>query len=794
MKLATVTRSFAKYLVLALMASACTEKANLETQAPINSEPVVSQPWVPGSAIVEFDETLTRMIESGEVTKVSGMQEMMQELGIVSLERVFPDAGEFEPRHRREGLHRFYYVTFAREIPVTKAVTSIGDLSGVVSVSPDWTPQLRGFFNDPYLSRQWHLVNTSSPSADIHVQEVWEQYTVGDSRVVVAIFDDPVQYNHEDLSANMWTDEAGHHGYNPYLSNYVLNYEYSDDGHGTHVAGVVAAVNNNGKGVSSMAGGDAASGKQGVRLMSIPCLATTDEEAQAAERDNNGRRLLSGYTWAADHGAVISQNSWGYSADGCLGDVQDGRVSSREMAAFKNMTIESIPSLKRALDYFIQYAGCDKDTGEQLPDSPMKGGLVIFAAGNEGHMGVDYDPICAYDPVISVGAFGPDGSGASYSTYGNWVDIAAPGGEGYSNSSIWSTVSSSRSTSKYEGTGWAGTSMASPHVSGAAALIVSYFGGPGFTADQCREILFGGLGSTVGGRKPVGKRLNVLASFQYGEKHYPRGGAVEALPPVVKWQTSQVTVKAHESASVQATAHDPNGDAMTFSLQPGSGAASFDQQAMTLSISGWKASPGTYEAVLTATDQGGLSSSATLTYTLLPNHAPQKRAEMENHLLKSLQRADSINLDAYFADEDGEVLTYSAVSSEPESVNAVINGNTLTVYPAGYGLSRIEVTARDFLGKTASASFLVSVINPQQPVSVSPAVVSNQAQILVGAEALTEVTVKLFSPTGALLLEKQVQASAFAPIPLDAAALAPGRYTLLVAYGGEEYKVALVKY
>lgn len=132
----------------------------------------------------------------------------------------------------------------------------------------------------------------------------------------------------------------------------------------------------------------------------------------------NGSGQGAGATvYGANNGAVISQNSWGYDYPG------PGNIPA---------------SIREAIDYFIKYAGCDND-GKQLPNSPMKGGVVIYAAGNDDKDYLSYPS--AYPPVISVSAMAPNWEKAWYTNRGDWVDIMAPGGDEYfTNGMVYSTV------------------------------------------------------------------------------------------------------------------------------------------------------------------------------------------------------------------------------------------------------------------------------------------------------------------------------------------------------------------
>ena len=424
--------------------------------------------YVEGEANILFSEETTQLIEEGKLTPDS--------LGLNSLVRLFPYSEKYEGRKRREGLHRWYKVSFDSGLE-TKSGSRLQDIEGVEKVIPARVGRTAAFFNDPKAIYQWHYYNDGSISsefmagADINVETVWQDYTTGNKSVIVAVVDQGIDYNHEDLAAH-YVD--GH--------NFVTNGKVTADDHGTHVAGTIAAVNNNGIGVSGIAGGNALEGIQGVGILSCQIFSGSKSTQHSPEA----------IVWAADHGAVIANNSWGY--------VFENSETS------KKAVIDD--DLKTAIDYFIKYAGCD-DNGNQLPDSPMKGGVVIFAAGNDSW---DSNPICAYEPVISVGSIGPDYSRAYYSNYGDWVDIAAPGGTAkISSAQVLSTLASGKYGEMQ------GTSMACPHVSGIAALIVSYYGGQGFTNDMLKERLLGGARKDILPlAAKVGPLADALGSMTYG--------------------------------------------------------------------------------------------------------------------------------------------------------------------------------------------------------------------------------------------------------------------------------------
>jgi len=197
--------------------------------------------------------------------------------------------------------------------------------------------------------------------------------------------------------------------------------------HGTHVAGTVAAVTNNAVGGAGIAGGSDEAG--GARLMSVDIF--NDETITTYE----------GYVYAADLGVPISQNSWGY----------------EDANAFNQADLDGI-------DYFVANGG-----GEIL-----EGGIVFFSAGNDNSDDLWYPGY--YENAIAVASTTTDDHKSGFSNFGEWVEISAPG------SSVFSTTLNN-------GYGnLSGTSMACPHVSGVAALVLSYIPGM-INAEQLKEIL-----------------------------------------------------------------------------------------------------------------------------------------------------------------------------------------------------------------------------------------------------------------------------------------------------------------
>ncbi len=463
---------------------------------------------VPGVALVEFSDEMVALIEDDllqgkVVTRSMGLNQALDELGIKSITRAFPDAGEFEPRHREAGLHRCYIIEYSDSVAPTRASAELEAVPGVERVESQRAIVPNGL-SDPLFSYQWGLYDTSYPKYDINVVPVWNYYTDGDPGVVVAVIDYGIDTTHPDLAGNC----SG------------TNYSTIDKSgtvvagrHGTHVAGIIAAVNGNGLGVRGVAGGDAAKGRKGATLMSCEIFRDVVSNGKTVTRQGS---TYSAITWAADHGAVICQNSWSY-----VVDTDGDKVLSEEEIA--NALKREVGVLDRlAIDYFIKYAGCDKE-GNQLPDSPMKGGLVVFAAGNNN---LSNAAPANYEPVVAVAALARDGSKASYSNYGDFVDLAAPG------SSIYSTLPGGAYGNM------SGTSMACPHISGVAALIVSRCGGQGFTCGILKDKLLKTRRTDIV-PSGMGGLVDAVAALNYGENFKP--GKADNVKTAVRTNSVDIT-------------------------------------------------------------------------------------------------------------------------------------------------------------------------------------------------------------------------------------------------------------
>jgi len=279
--------------------------------------------------------------------------------------------------------------------------------------------------NDPRYASQWGLTQIGCP-------EAWD-LTTGDPSIVVAIIDTGVDLNHPDLAPLL----VGGHDFVDFpvgstpKPGWVFEGDYTgvdataqdEHGHGTHVAGTVCSLSNNAAGVAGVC--------WNVRLMPVKVLArirnTTTNQVRGT---GSAAHIAAGIRWAADHGA---------------------RVMNLSLGGYTDTTVE-----REAIAYAVS-----------------RGVVVVAAMANDNTVSPAYP--AAYPGVIAVGATNSSDRRATFSNFGPHIDVAAPG-VGI-DSTYWDNTYASLD----------GTSMASPHVAGVAALVLSR--NPSLTAGQVGNIL-----------------------------------------------------------------------------------------------------------------------------------------------------------------------------------------------------------------------------------------------------------------------------------------------------------------
>lgn len=425
----------------------------------------------PGTVIIKLDEAAENQLtfsrsQSGWVsTGIGSIDGLFTEFKVLEMEPVFPLNPRFEARHRNAGLHLWYVLRLESHGNELSAVSALGMAPEIRLAEPDypivsheyvsiWSDPLADFLpNDPLFPDQWHYLNEGftggTPGADISLTEAWDLET-GSPEVIVKVMDSGTAVEHPDLINMLWVNPApgssgkidDFHGWNWVSNTNILD---DENGHGTHVAGTVAAETNNGIGLAGVAGGDGSG--NGVRIMTARIFEGEDNQSAGSNQ------TAAAFVYAADNGAVISNNSWGYN----------------QPNVFPNV-------VRTGIDYFVDNAGYDEN-GNVI--GAVAGGVVITSAGNNNSTNFYFPG--AYERVVSVAATNHNDVKSWYSNYNSTVAMSAPGGEtsqGNPFPGVYSTDIEANDWYSHK----QGTSMASPHVAGVAALIASHY--PGISNEE----------------------------------------------------------------------------------------------------------------------------------------------------------------------------------------------------------------------------------------------------------------------------------------------------------------------
>ncbi|MEK6968501.1 MAG: S8 family serine peptidase [Nanoarchaeota archaeon] len=571
----------------------------------ITVEAIPPEDFVPNQLLVKIKQNRRNTVRSGKPTDtgLASLNSLNKEFGVTKLERLAKPGKNSDTGAEIFG---WYLINFTPKGP-QKAISVIGEYNpardelqkviakfktdpNIEAAEPNHIVHTTLTPNDPYFNSTGSL-SMSYPDLwgmkKINAEAAWDQST-GSASIIVADIDTGVDRNHPDLVGNMWvnTEEIPNNGVDDDNNGYIDDYygwDYANDdndpmddhGHGTHTVGTIAAVGNNALGVVGV--------NWNAKIMALKFLSAGGSGDLAA-----GIRALQ---YAADMGARISSNSWGCDC------------------------------ANSAMDDAVKY---EHDRGM----------VTVVAAGNDNADAIDFSPADS-DYSVTVAASDPTDLKASFSNWGEKIDVAAPG---VYILSTRASVNGMCDASRTIGSIYcvvSGTSMATPHVAGLAALLLSK--NPSLSNEEVRQIIRGStddLGASGKDRDYGYGRINANNALLLSNTH--------PLTPVITSPSSRTQM----SEIFQITGSVPGPNFKNYKLELGIGRQ-----------------PTSWILIVNSTTQvinGVLG-------TFNPNQVP------DGHNILRLTATDTNNKDYQFQVHDLDVDNVDAVISSPNRLITVGN-------------------------------------------------------------------------------------------------------------------------